>query len=403
MVLSMTRDEGQEPVSGRPVRRSRRLHLGAVVAAAAILAVAGSPGQTTTPPAGEPPPSAEAAQAPGPESAPPAGEKPGAGGVRVGEPFPPLALQELRPGADRPGPLDLGPDLGKRPILFVYFVPTHQVSEEILLDAQRFLAAELKDKVAFHPVVRLGKRFEITELIERMRLLGVTEPVVLDEDGRVQKAIGVGVVPAMALIDGKGRLAFTRATSLRNPVDAGVDVREAIRIASRGGDPPLVPRLPRYLPAADMVGERFRDFALPDYRTGDLLKLSDHVKPGRLTALFYWGVTCALSKAGMPEIVAAHRTFGGRYLDVISVVRDRDKAKVEAFAAENGMTFPILQDRDGRFTSQYRVISTPTLIVIGPDGTVVDVDTGDTRNYYLLLQAKVLAFAPKPAPPPPGR
>ena len=256
-----------------------------------------------------------------------------------------------------------------------------------------------------YPIVRLGGRYQATELAEKARLLGLDEPILVDDDGRLQKALGAAVVPSLSLVDSKGTLCFTQASSLKQPVLNKVDVREAVRMAARGEEPPLVYGLVRYYPANDLVGETFRDLTLPSYLTGDSIRLADHVKPGRLTVIFYWGARCPHSRRAMPTVVSAVQGYGGKYLDLISVVRLKDgetKADIQKYVTDNRINFPVLEDRGRRFTTLYRVVTTPTFIVIRPDGVVDSVYTSGGTNYNAVVGAKVANLLLKGQPKPAG-
>jgi len=339
-------------------------------------------------------PAAESAIEPGP---PGAGEK-----LTPGKPFPPLTVQILRPGAGRPEPLDLPAGAGARPFLLAYFMMGYSVSEEIVSEVQHFVTEEAGGKVALYPVVRLGGRYEITELVEKMRLLGLESPVLLDEDGRLQRALGVTLTPHMALIDGSGVLCFTGASSLKQPILGEVDLREAIRMAARGENPPVVPGLAYHYPAVDLVGERFRDFTLPAVVGGQDVRLSDHVKPGRVTALLYWSVWSRYSRQAIPSLAAGFKAYRDKYLELISVVRlkpGETRDAVEKVISGYEIEFPVLEDRGRRFTTLYRAISTPTLIIIRPDGIVDSVYTSGKADLYSVLLAKMRVLVMQaPAP-----
>jgi len=342
------------------------------------------------------PPSAERPQS-APDETPEADSSLGQAAARVeraaeGQAFPALKLKVLPPGGSSLVPLDLAVDLGKRPVVLVYFLMEYRISEDVLGEIRDFVASEAKGKVALYPVVRMRADQPITELVERARLLKIEEPIIVDNDGTVQKTIGAGVVPDITLIDQKGVFCFTRACSLKQPILKDVDVRESIRIAARGEEPPVVFGLLPYANAGDFIGGKFMDFTLPDYASGVSLRLADHVGPGHVTALFYWSPRCPFSKRVMPMVTASWRTYHPKYLDIVSVVRMKsgeNKDEVTKYAAENNVAFPVLLDRNHRFTDLYRVTATPTLIIIGPDGKVDSVYTSGNVNVFAILQAKI--------------
>jgi len=322
-----------------------------------------------------------------------------------GEKFPALKLEILRPRSSGLSPLDLADEIGKRPVVFVYFLMEYQISEDILTEVREFVRTEARGKVALYPVTRLGKGHPLTELTERIQLLGIEEPVIVDRDSMLQHALGVGVVPSIALIDHMGIYCFKNATSLKEVILDGIDLRESIKMAVRGEDPPVVVNLQTYYPVNDFIGSKFMDLVLPDYKSGDALKLSDHVKPGRLTAIIYWSPHCLYSRKIMPAVVLASRNFHEKFLDVISVVRMKSgetREGVGKYAADAGISFPILEDKGHRFTNAYRVTSTPTLIIIRPDGVVDSVYSSSASNFFSILMTKINTLVAKPPAPSPA-
>jgi peroxiredoxin len=275
------------------------------------------------------------------------------------------------------------------------------VSGDIASEVAGFVRREVKGQVALFLVVRLGAKSGVSELKEAMRVLGLDDPVILDEDGRVQQALGVKVVPSISLVDREGVLRVTRATTLSQPIFAGADIREVIRTVGRGDGLRTIEVLERYYPAEDLVGKDFRDVTLPERLTGRPLRLADHVKPGRLTGVLYWSPRCPYSRKAMSGFVWGMRDMG-KFLDIVSVVREGDDAEIRRFAEEQKITFPILEDRDRAFSRPYRAISTPTFILIGPDGVIDSVNTTGNVNYYTVLMAKVKALILKPAAPAPS-
>lgn len=367
-----------------PVQETRHRYRGvrSQVLAAAVLLFATAAGAADQPPGKT---KAEVSSAPAPQNL-------------LGERFPGHVVKVLRPGSEKATDLDLSAEIGKRPVVFAYFLFTSPVSEEVMTEVLRFVDQEVKEKVSVYPVTRLGKRYEITELTEKMRLYRIDRPVIMDEDGKLQSALGVGVVPAISLVDKDGILCVVRGSTLRQSVLDEVTIAEAIRKAARGEQPPIVRMMETRSPAEDLIGEKYRNFILTDRRSGASLKLADHVGPGRVTALFYWSPDDRISSTKIPGVQAAWKTYREKYLDVISIVRSAEAGAVAKFAEQQGIDFPILEDRAQRFTTLYRVVSTPTLIVIGPDGIIDSVSTSEKANYFALLQAKVHAMLTKPQP-----
>jgi hypothetical protein len=316
--------------------------------------------------------------------------------IYPGKPFPTLEVQALRPGSPSPGPLKLGGDLRHRTVVLFYLWLNHAISEETYLEIQRLLDSQPRDKVSLYPVVELGERYEVTELRERMRLLGITRPVILDEDHRIRFAVNFHDAPNLTLIHSDGNLAFVGARSLKHPVHGEITAADSI-LASIAGRRPPTKQIWRYHPASDRIGERYTDLTLRSYDTGEDLRISDYVEPGKLTALFYWSPECRFSRSMLPAVTVAQKAFAPRYLNLIAIARDGSDKAIRDLAEQHGLTVPIVRSPGGRFASTYRIISTPTIILIRPDGVVDSVYTSGNVNLFPVLNTKVKSLVIDPA------
>jgi peroxiredoxin len=314
----------------------------------------------------------------------------------AGELFPAMDVAVLEPGNDFATMLNLGPLLGKKTVVFAYFVMGHSVSEQIVEEVSNFTKTEFGDEVAFFPVTRLGSRFGIPELARRSELLGFTRPVIIDDNRLIQDTVGAGTVPHITLIDSEGYVSFRGASSLKQMILSGVDVANSIRISAGGEQPPSVFKLAQHHPIKDLIGQRYKDFVLREYETGTPVKLSDKIEAGRLTAILYWSPRDRYSRSSMPGFVAAHRTFSGDLLNIISVLRDGTKEEVSAFAKERQILFPILSDPEKIFSSLYRAVSTPTLVIIKPDGIIDSVYTSGKVNFLPVFMTKLKKLIVEP-------
>ncbi|MBI3448241.1 MAG: TlpA family protein disulfide reductase [Acidobacteria bacterium] len=312
--------------------------------------------------------------------------------------FPPIKVSALLPGADAPATLDLAADLGQRTIVFAYFLPGYQVSEGILADVRDFVRSGPGKKVALYAVTRVAAGQPVAEMTGRLKALRLDVPVILDQDARVQRTLGVAIVPAISLVDSKGVFCFTGASSLKQEVFKGIAVKEAILMSSRGEDPPAVFGMERYYPVADFIGSKLPDISLPEFGTAKSVSLTSFVGPGHVTAIFYWGPHCDYSRHIMPQIVLAQKTYHPKYLNVVSVATLKEGATAEdlrKYEDEAGIGFPVLEDAGRAFTSKLRVVSTPTLIIVRPDGVIDSVYNSDKPNFFAVLSTKVNTLAVK--------
>lgn len=306
-------------------------------------------------------------------------------------PFPALALEVLRPGESVPEAMNLADDLHKRPIVFFYFKIGNRLSEDIYLEVQDLVDKKASGKVALYAVCRLGRTFSISDLIARRRLVGIHHPVILDESGAIQSALNLHFVPDITLINGQGELSFTAGRSLNHPAYGEITVGDAILMAAKGEKPPAR-NIWKYDPADDLLGHAFLPMTLPAYDTGASLRIGDYVEPGKVTALLFWSPGDRFSRGVLPGVVTAYNTLTRKYLNVFSVVRDGTTKEIGDVASSAKVAFPIAANRDKDFTTKYRILSAPTLIVIGPDGKIDKVVTNGRMNFYTVIAARVKAL-----------
>jgi len=328
---------------------------------------------------------------------------PSAGPVEPGKPFAPMAVRGLMPGGSAPAPIDLGASLGSKPVVVLYFVLGDALSEEAFLHLEALAGSRLGDKAAVYGAINLGRKTTLAEAVDRLTLLGSTIPVIVEEDLALGRALGVTAAPSLNLIDAQGVLRIREAKSLKQEVARGMTMADAIQSATRGGPVPTVARLPRYYPANELVGEPFPDFILKRFQSTDRLKLSDVAGrgegegEGKITALLFWHPNCKHCKNVMPGLVTAWHAYENRF-EVVSVaaLKNSDEERNCADTVRvHGMTFPVLVDEGKRVSELYKVISTPTMFFIRPDGVIDSVYTAGDVNYVPVFQSRLRAILGK--------
>jgi thiol-disulfide isomerase/thioredoxin len=127
-------------------------------------------------------------------------------------------------------------------------------------------------------------------------------------------------------------------------------------------------------------GAKYTDLTLFDPE-GNSVKLSDHVGRGNYVVLEFWGSWCAPCFNQIPFHKEMYRIYNPHGLEIISIALDFEKdswmAGIERFQKYDWLQ---LSGIDREFTrtlqSSYNFLAVPTIIVIAPDGTIVDRSTG---------------------------
>lgn len=100
--------------------------------------------------------------------------------------------------------------------------------------------------------------------------------------------------------------------------------------------------------------------------------VDQHLSEGRTVALAFWQTWCANCRAEGPELVHASKTFRGK-VEFFGIVSGSDEFvkpdELQRVTQALGLPYPQIGDRDGAIADRFRVLATPTIIVLGPGGT----------------------------------
>jgi len=144
---------------------------------------------------------------------------------------------------------------------------------------------------------------------------------------------------------------------------------------SRTTDSPLIGKQVPTVEATTIDGEAF-----------DLATLG-----GRWVLVNFFATWCIPCREEHPELVSfdeRHQAVGDAR--VVGVVFDDDVDAIRQFRREEGGTWPMLEDPEGRLAVAFGVARVPESFLIAPDGTVVTKLVGGVRDAdleRLLIEA----------------
>ena len=130
---------------------------------------------------------------------------------------------------------------------------------------------------------------------------------------------------------------------------------------------------------AAVVGRPAPRVELPGLR-GGRVRLAD--LRGRPVVLNFWASWCPPCLTEMPEFERVHRRLGDRV--TFLGVNQRDQAQAaERLARSSGVTYPLALDAAGRAFDAFGGLGMPTTVLIGADGTVADIVSGQLDETLL--------------------
>ncbi len=138
--------------------------------------------------------------------------------------------------------------------------------------------------------------------------------------------------------------------------------------------------------AAAHPGFQAPDFSL-ETPAGELVALSDYA--GQPILVFLWASWCPICKGTMPDLETVYQEYADQGFEILAVdmaFQDTLPTAMEYFQAQ-GYTYTMLIDRDGQMARDYQMHGLPTSVLVGPDGTVLDVTIGSGMSAgYLSAQ-----------------
>jgi len=119
------------------------------------------------------------------------------------------------------------------------------------------------------------------------------------------------------------------------------------------------------------VGETAPDFALTDLNNKSH-SLADLRQSGHVLLVF-WSTKCHVCHAMIPQFQAIHKKYDGKGLTLAAInVGFEDKDEVDDYVFEYKLNYLVLNedDKKAELAQGYRLVGTPTIQLIAPDGTV---------------------------------
>lgn len=320
--------------------------------------------------------------------------------VEFGGAFPAAKFTNLNASPGQPALIDLATYLGKKPIVFVYWMAGNPRSEKILLEVQSAVGRIGTEKVTFLPVAAPAYgTTDVTPITTRVAALKLTAPVLNDGGFRLLQELSVRAVPNIAIIDAEGRLRLANGGSLAQPLEYKLDVEGAIRRVATTGKLATYGTLETYYPVTELVGKKCPDFDAPLITDGIARPFSSMLSSDKVNVLVFWSVDCPHCKTSLPKLnewLKSHQA-GMNVISAARVTDDATKTRTAEYCRISGFVFPTFVDMDMQIGSAFQVTSTPTVVVIRPDGVVDSVLLSGETDLGAALEVKKRAILKTPA------
>jgi cytochrome c biogenesis protein CcmG, thiol:disulfide interchange protein DsbE len=117
---------------------------------------------------------------------------------------------------------------------------------------------------------------------------------------------------------------------------------------------------------------------------GEIISLAE--LRGRPVLINMWASWCPPCRAEMPAMQRVYEEYASQGFTILAVntTYQDDLNSALNFAAELGLTFPILLDLDGQVSRQYQIRAMPTSFFVDSQGIIQDVVLGGPLSEALL-------------------
>jgi len=321
--------------------------------------------------------------------------------VEFGKALPAAKFTNLNSAPGQPASVDLATYLGKKPMVFVYWMSGNPRSEKILQETITAVDTAGADKVVLLSFAAppYGST-DTAPLKARTEALKLKVPVLWDEGFRILQQLAVHSVPNIAIIDAEGKLRLSNGGSLKQVLEYKLDVEGAIRRVASTGKLGTYGTLQQYYPVTELVGKKCPNFDAPLVNDAVSRSFSSMLSSTKVNVLVFWSVDCPHCKVSLPKLndwLKGHQDG----LNVISAARvtdDATKTRTAEYCRISGFVFPTFVDKDMQIGGTYQVISTPTVVVIRPDGVVDSVLLSGETDLGQALEAKKREILKTPPP-----
>jgi len=139
------------------------------------------------------------------------------------------------------------------------------------------------------------------------------------------------------------------------------------------------------------AGAMFPDFHETDLN-GKPVSISGY--KGKIVLVDFWATWCGPCRGELPNVLAVYKKYHAKGFEIVGVSLDQDKATLQKFLPQNGMTWQQFFDGKGwenKLALKYGIQSIPSTFLLDGNGRII----GDDLRGPLLDAAVATALAKK--------
>jgi thiol-disulfide isomerase/thioredoxin len=325
------------------------------------------------------------AAAPSKPPAPPTAAQP----IAFGDKFPGGVFENMNAGVGGPVSINLGEVIGRKPVVLCMWSVGHHRSEQVFQELQTLIQEVGPQKVALYGILPEGSNKDRDAVRQRLQEMKIAVPVLLDSNYKFIYGLGVLRPPFIAVLDKNGMLRLAGGSSLKQTLEYKMTLEDGIRRVASTGALGTYGLLRDYYPAVEMVGKKVPEFEVNGL-DGKPRRWSTILDPRKPTVLVFWAVTCPHCQKILPSLNewAKANPQGVNLVSVAAAPNETVRTKTQEYTTQQGLVFPVLLDPDMKLNDIFLVVSTPTMVIVRPDGVVDSVLTLIDQNFAKTLEAK---------------
>jgi peroxiredoxin len=308
--------------------------------------------------------------------------------VPFGRPFPAATFDNLNVEAGGAQRIDLAAVLGKKPVVLFYWIAGNPRADDLFLELQALQGELGAEKLALYGVAlqRPGRDADVIKT--KLRELKISVPVLDDEGFRIGQQLRVQSVPNITILDAEGNLRLSNGALLSQDLEYNMTVETAIRRVAEKGSLGTYGYLARYYPVKELVGKKCPDFEAPLLSNGAVQSWHSMLSPDKVNVLIFWSIDCPHCRKLLPEVSQwlKENPDGVNVVSTAKVVNDAAKTKTREFCEANGIGFPTLVDQETGVGELFHVTSTPTTLIIRPDGVISAVLLSSIQDFGAAIE-----------------